>query len=195
MTMINFDPSNAEQLKPAPGRLLISEPFLPDPNFSRSVVFITEHQEAGSVGFVLNRPLEVGLKEVMEMNVPITVPLYMGGPVQQETLHIIHRHPGLGEEAYEVMDGIYWGANFEALKSLLNNNELDPADFRFFLGYSGWGEGQLENEMNYNSWIVTRASQEVIFSKDSESMWQEVMKAMGGKFSILANSPEDPQMN
>lgn len=195
MTMINFDQSEAEKMDPQAGRLLISEPFLPDPNFSRSVVFLTEHQEAGSVGFVLNRPLELKLDDVMEIDTSVPFPLYMGGPVQQETLHILHRHPGLGEESLEVMDGIYWGANFEALKTMLSNNEVDPSDFRFFLGYSGWGEGQLQNEMSYNSWIVTKASQEIIFSKDSETMWQEVMKAMGGKFSILANSPEDPQMN
>lgn len=195
MTTLNFGHSESQNLTPTAGRLLISEPFLPDPNFSRSVVFLTEHQDAGSVGFVLNRPMDISLAEVMEFEVPVPIPLYMGGPVQQETLHILHRHPGLGEEGLEVMDGIYWGANFEALKTMITNNELDPADFRFFLGYSGWGEGQLENELSHNSWIVTEASQEIVFSKDSESMWKEVMKAMGGKFSILANSPEDPQMN
>jgi len=194
--MLDFGNIAHRQTEPGPGKLLISDPFLPDPNFNRTVVLLTEHQHrVGSVGFVLNRPAGTKLQDVVDFNVPVDIPLYNGGPVQPDTLHLIHKDSSLGEADMEVMKQVYWGANYEALKLMLENNELDPRKYRFFLGYSGWGEDQLENELEHKNWIVSPANQEIIFSENAEQMWQAVMKAMGGRYSFLANSPENPQWN
>ena len=101
----------------------------------------------------------------------------------------------LAEEDMEIMDGVFWGANFEALKLMLENNNLDPENFRFFIGYSGWGEGQLERELDQKSWFVTSANKDIVFSENTDQMWKAVLKSMGGSYSFLANSPGDPQWN
>lgn len=181
--------------KPAPGKLLISDPFLSDPNFNRTVVFLTEHKAEGSVGFVLNKPMDLKLDEVVDFEVQQTIPLYMGGPVQQDTLHILHQNQEVADPNLQVINGVYWGANFEAVKIMLENGAINNEAFRFYLGYSGWGEGQLEREIEEKSWIVTKATPQIVFSNDAETMWKEVMKEMGGKYSYLANSPDNPQWN
>lgn len=194
--MLDFSRLEHRQEEPGPGKLLISDPFLPDPNFNRTVVLLTEHKpQVGSIGFVLNKPGEYKLDEVVDFDVVSDIPLYAGGPVQPETLHLVHKNKGLGEPDMEIMEGIYWGSNFEALKLMLENDTINPRDYRFFLGYSGWGEEQLEQELDRKSWIVTNANEDIIFPENTEQMWQAVMKAMGGNFTLLANSPEDPQWN
>lgn len=182
--------------KPGTGRLLIAEPYLPDPNFNRTVIFLTEHNdEAGSVGFVLNRPLDVKLNDIVDLNINFDVPVYLGGPVQQDTLHILHRVPKVGNDDLEVIKGVFWGADFQAMKLMFEKGDINLRDFRFFLGYSGWAKGQLDQELEQKSWIVTNSNQDIIFSLSAAEMWQNVLKEMGGNFSFLANSPDNPQWN
>lgn len=178
------------------GKLLISEPFLFDPNFKRSVVLLTEHEDQGDVGFILNKPLEdVTISTVLDIQTPQEVPLYMGGPVQQDTLHFIHREPELLPDSREVMPGLYWGGNFERVRLLLERGELPLETVRFFVGYSGWGRQQLAQELHDKSWIVTSTSIDDIFNPDVDRLWREVLIRLGGKFRIYANSPENPQYN
>ena len=119
----------------------------------------------------------------------------LGGPVQQDTLHYLHRHKGI-EGAVEVLDGIYWGGEFEEIMSKIEIGELSEHNIKFFLGYSGWSPGQLDEELKANSWIVSdQVSEELIFETEHEQMWKKVLKDMGGRFSMFANYPVDPQMN
>ena len=180
---------------PAPGSVLISEPFMPDNNFKRSVVLLCEHQEDGSVGFILNRPLGIRINEAIESFPEFDAELYLGGPVQTDTLHYIHRIPELIEGSVEVMDGLYWGGNFENIKILIENGQLDADQIRFFLGYSGWGEGQLLEEMKERSWIVSQTDPVTIFSHDIDNLWKHVLKNMGGQYQIMSNFPESPLLN
>ncbi len=194
--MIDFSQIKHRQAEPGPGKLLISDPFLPDPNFSRTVVLLTEHQaNVGSFGFVLNRSAGANLAEVVDFDVKRDFPLFTGGPVQQETLHLLHQETSLAEDENLVLPGVYWGANFESLKRLLQSEKADPTKFRFFLGYSGWGPGQLENELEHKSWFVIEANSEMVFSADTDAMWKAVLRSLGGTYSLLANSPTDPQWN
>jgi len=177
------------------GRLLLSEPYLADPNFERTVILLTEHNEEGSVGFILNKPSETRLSEVMEDLKGLDAPIYIGGPVQQDTLHFIHRHGDL-EDAIELEGGIYWGGNFEQLVSMVNTGQFSIAEIKFFLGYSGWSPDQLEDELKLNSWIVSdRVSNELIFETIPDQMWKRAMQELGGRFSVYSNYPEDPRMN
>ena len=138
-----FDYTNENQ--PAKGKLLLSEPFLNDPNFDRTVVLLCEHSDEGSFGFILNKPSEVELNSIMdELNV-VEGKAYVGGPVQHNTLHYIHRFPSL-EGGQEIKNGLYWGGEFEQLLSILQSENVTEEDIRFFVGYSGWVEGQLEEE-------------------------------------------------
>lgn len=181
---------------PARGDLLISEPFLPDPNFERSVVLLCEHNEEGSLGFVLNKPSTLYLEDALDEAAGYDKILYTGGPVQMNTLHFIHKTPQLAGQAEKVGDEIYWGGDFEQLLSLINTRELPPENIKFFMGYSGWAAGQLENELKENSWIVYKqATARQVFGIPPEQLWREVLRSMGGRFAMFSNYPIDPRLN
>ncbi len=183
------------KLQPGKGRILVSEPFLPDPNFERTIVLLCEHNEDGSFGFVINKPSVAKIGDVMEDLEQFDVPLFVGGPVQQDTLHYIHRYANL-QDAVQITEDTYWGGNFESLKAMINSSQVDKDDLKFFLGYSGWSEGQLDEEMEANSWIVSdKFSAELLFETDPDLMWKESLKSMGGRFSVFSNYPVDPRQN
>lgn len=193
--MIDFFTSD-EWVEPEKGDLLISEPFLPDPNFERTVILICEHDENGTVGFVLNKPALVGLEEVMNDMSGVHADLFVGGPVQQDTLHFLHKCDELKENANHVIDDIFWGGDFERLTTMINTQQLDSSEFRFFVGYSGWSEGQLLNELKEKSWIVFKnASSQLIFDSDAKDLWKVVLEQMGGKFKLISKYPTDPRLN
>ncbi len=183
------------KIKPEKGRLLISEPFLPDPNFERTVVLLCEHNEEGSFGFVLNKPSILKVSEVMEDLGDLESVVYVGGPVQQDTLHFIHRN-ALLENAVEIADSIHWGGAFESLLLLFETRQFEEKNIRFFLGYSGWGPGQLEAELDQDSWIVCDyVTDQLLFDTGPEVMWRKALEGMGGRFSMYSNYPVDPRLN
>ena len=183
-----------DKIEPRKGDILISEPFLADPNFVRTVIFLCEHNDEGSFGFVLNKPAQIKLNELLEDVKERQDGIYVGGPVQQNTLQFIHRNDGLIEGGIEVKKGIYWGGNFEQMLTIIESNLIKQSDIKFFVGYSGWGAGQLKNELEVNSWIISRnVNIEQIFDTDVKSLWKEVLHKMGGKYKIVANFPVDPR--
>lgn len=183
------------QLKPEKGRLLISEPFLPDPNFERTVVLLCEHNEEGSFGFVVNKPSILKVNEVMEEMKRLDDIVFVGGPVQQDTLHFLHRNTSI-ENAVKIRDDIFWGGDFESVITQLDTSRLTSGSIRFYLGYSGWGPGQLETELEEDSWIVCDfVTDELLFDTDPTLIWKKALDNMGGRFSIYSNYPVDPRLN
>ena len=183
------------KITPEKGRLLISEPFLPDPNFERTVVLLCEHNEEGSFGFVLNKPSILKVSEIMEDLTELDNIVYVGGPVQQDTLHFIHRN-ALLEGASEIVEQIYWGGAFENLMLLCETLQITGKDIRFFLGYSGWGPGQLDAELAQDSWIVCDyVTDQLLFDTGSDIMWRKALENMGGRYSMYSNYPVDPRLN
>ncbi len=180
--------------EPAPGILLLSDPFLKDPNFVRSVIFLCDHQKEGSFGFVINKLITRQIGDLIEEAEGIRFPVYNGGPVQKDTLHFLHQCPSL-IGGQEVTDGIYWGGDFVEVISLLKQNLLGKTDIRFFLGYSGWEEGQLENEMKERSWIGREATRQLVFTQNAAQLWKTALEEMGGEYSQMVNYPTDPQLN
>src|ERR1041384_4972247 len=183
------------KISPGKGKILVSEPYLPDPNFERTIILLCEHNDEGSFGFIMNKPSLAKLADVMQDLKDIDAPVFIGGPVQQDTLHYIHRLSNL-EESIEVMDGIYWGGNFDQLVSLIETKQVAASDIKFFLGYSGWSVGQIEEELKEDSWIVSdKVNEELSFDIKAEAMWQYAVKRMGGRFSVYSNYPQDPRLN
>lgn len=180
-----------------PGDLLIAEPFLPDPNFSRAVAYIVEHNEEGTIGFVLNQSTGVALKDVLpgEVGEELDIPLYSGGPVSPETLHVIHQLGDHISGSKYIARHTYWGGDFDQIKFLLGNKNANWKDFRFFVGYSGWSPGQLEAELEQKSWIIHRSNEELIFSDDAAEVWEKAMAERGGKYKLFAKSPLRPDWN
>lgn len=182
-------------LKPEKGRLLISEPFLPDPNFERTVVLLCEHNEEGSFGFVLNKMSTVNLDDIIEDINDFDEPVLVGGPVQQDTLHFVHKADYI-EGGVALGNGLYWGGNFEQLMVLIESKEIKTNDFKFFIGYSGWGAGQLQEELDANSWIVTpNVTTDLVFNQDIDKLWKTVLKELGGRYNVYSNYPTDPRLN
>lgn len=193
MELFNY---SFDKIEPKKGDLLISEPFLADPNFSRTVILLCEHNEEGSFGFVLNKPAQITLNKLMEGVGNREDSVYVGGPVQQNALQFIHKNDGLIEGGVEVKDGIFWGGNFEQMLTMMEGELVPPVDIKFFVGYSGWGADQLKGELEVNSWIISRnVNVDQIFNTDVESLWKEVLNTMGGKYKIVANFPVDPRLN
>lgn len=182
--------------EPVRGDILLSEPFLPDPTFERTVILICDHTEEGSIGLILNRPTSFQFDQFIKDVPGFVEPLFYGGPVQQTTLHYIHKKKQILDGAIDIGNGLFWGGNFEQLISLIKTDHVNKKDFRFFLGYSGWGKNQLMEEIKQKSWIVYKSpSSETIFELSSESLWKEILKAMGGKYKVMSNYPPDPRLN
>lgn len=193
MELFNY---KSDKIEPQRGDLLISEPFLNDPNFVRTVILLCEHNDDGSFGFVLNKPAQIALNQLVEEAGNRDDTIFVGGPVQQNTLQFIHKNDGLIEGGIEVMDGLYWGGNFEQMLTILESDLVAKGDIKFFVGYSGWAAGQLKSELELNSWIIFRdVSVDKIFDTNVESLWKEVLNTMGGKYKIVANFPVDPRLN
>ena len=182
-------------ISPAPGILLIADPFLKDPNFKRTVIFVCEHQEIGSFGFVLNKIIEQTLDDLMTGFDGFPIPIYYGGPVQMDTIHFLHQYPDQITGGQEVMKGIYWGGDFGKLSAMVKNNEIDLKKVRLFIGYSGWSNGQLRDELEEKSWLTVAATSELIFHKEPNDIWKDSLKHLGGEYELMINFPTDPQLN
>ena len=183
-------------IEPEKGDLLISEPYLPDPNFERTVILLCEHDENGSFGFVLNKPSNSGLSELIEEAEGFDSTVYVGGPVQQNTLHFLHKSPNKLASDKEIVNGVYWGVDFDNLLTSINTKVVDENDLKFFIGYSGWSEGQLLDELKAKSWIVyKKATPELVFDMNAEELWKEALQNMGGKYRVISNYPTDPRLN
>ncbi len=187
---------NKEQnYQPSRGSLLLSEPLLADPNFERTVVLLCENTNDGAFGFVLNKKSEMTVADVMQ-DIEMEIPLFIGGPVEQDTLHFIHRVPDQVSGSIEIRPGIYWGGDFEDVLQAITLGLFNADDYRFFLGYSGWGYEQLIMELKENSWIV-REEYDVnhIFHQDPTRLWKKSLSEMGERYKMFTNYPIDPRLN
>jgi putative transcriptional regulator len=182
-------------VSPASGILLISDPFLKDPNFMRTVVLLCEHKEEGSFGFVLNKKYENTLDELVDELPDSKMPVYYGGPVETNTLHFLHQYPDEIPGSVEILKGIYWGGDFEMLIDKIKRREVDENKIRFFIGYSGWGQGQLADELKEKSWLTAEATKKLVFHKNYNEVWKDSLKHLGGDYEIMVNFPIDPQLN
>lgn len=177
------------------GQLLVAKPLLGDLNFDRTVILLTEHGPTGSVGLVLNRKGDYQFDQLSADFPFIDSPLYFGGPVEQDNLFFLHTKPDLIPESIAVKDNIAWGGSLDSLKEMHQMNLIGPQDVRFFLGYSGWSAGQLESEIQNDSWLIVDAAQIDIFNMPPEKMWTALIKGQGGKYRLWAHAPADPGLN
>jgi len=175
------------------GQLLVADPSLIDPNFRRTVVLVGEHNEEGAVGVVLNRPAPVSVGEAASALadlVPSGEPVYLGGPVQPESAVVLAdvEHPDFAGLIVFGSIGFLMGEVDVARRDGIRRA-------RVFAGYAGWGEGQLEAEMEVGSWIVEAALPDDVFTGQPEKLWSDVLLRKGGKYALLSTMPPDPSLN
>ena len=181
---------------PKKGHLLIAEPtILGDFSFNRSVILLAEHSEEGSIGYILNKPLNYTINDLIP-EIEASFIIYNGGPVEQDNLYFIHTIPEIIPNSVEISNGIYWGGDFETTKQLINKGKITKDCIRFFLGYSGWSANQLETEMEENAWIVNENNlKSKLLSKASNLFWKEKIIEQGGDYVLFSNAPENPMLN
>ncbi len=187
---MSYDPDQLQK-----GVFLVAPPVLDDSNFKRSVVLLCEHSNTGSFGLILNQHIAVDMIDVLKDPGAFTESIHLGGPVQMDTLHFLHRFGDSVTGSVEVCTNVFWGGEFDALQETIRNHDAEPTDLRFYLGYAGWSEGQLESEVEAGGWIVTRADSEFVFGVDPASLWRKVMIRMGGEYALLSNYPDEPRLN
>jgi len=196
---MDFDPfkkkiKDLNVLSASEGNILVAEPFMQDDYFKRSVVLICENNEQGMVGFILNEQLNLNLSDVLDETLAFNAPLHMGGPVETQNLFFVHQCAEL-PEAVPVKNGIYWGGDFEQLKEFILLGKIKVNEIKFFLGYSGWDEQQLKNELESENWLIGSIDNSVVFSDNSENLWKDSLKNMGREQAIMANFPDNPSLN
>lgn len=189
---IRWDIEN--KLEPVSGRVLISEPFLDDAYFGRSVVLLCEHSADGTFGFVLNNYIEIDVRDLVPEIPQPASRLSIGGPVKTGNLYYLHTAGDI-EGSVKVIDNVHMGGDFDEIKFRLANNLLGLDQVRFFVGYSGWESGQLEEELERNSWLVAEMNADEIMKTRHKDLWSGLMKRQGNDYAPMANFPKDPALN
>jgi putative transcriptional regulator len=180
---------------PEKGKILISEPFLPDTFFNRSIVYLTDHNPKGSVGFILNKKLDIKISDAVAGFEGWNETLNMGGPVAPDTLHYLHNLGHLIPKSVWVGGDIYWGGDIDTIRELIKSGTINRDQIRFFLGYSGWSAGQLEREIKENSWVIVKVKSETIMNSRGIDTWKRVLRSFKNKYRMWADFPESPEMN
>jgi putative transcriptional regulator len=181
-------------IKPKQGIILISEPSLRDFYFRQSVVLLAEHNEDGTFGVIINKPIEARVKDVIGDFPDFDGTVYLGGPVKTDSIFFIHTLDEI-EDAMPIMEGLYWGGNIDAIRDRILTGTLREEDIRFFVGYSGWNPSQLDAEIKEKSWVLSHTTAEEVIKHKPERLWSDYLKNMGKDYAIWANFPADPSFN
>ncbi|MBI4647595.1 MAG: YqgE/AlgH family protein [Bacteroidia bacterium] len=194
MLELDFLKIEHNNVAPKKGKVLISEPFTRDSFFKRSVVLLTEHNENGTIGFILNKTVDIRISELISGFPDFRYKISLGGPVQTNTIHYIHTLENI-PSSVNIMKDVYWGGDIEHIKLIAETGILQADQIRFFIGYSGWAPKQLDNELSRNYWIVGELDKQTIFNAPPDSAWKEILSNMEEKYRIWTTFPENYDMN
>lgn len=180
---------------PSRGKILISEPFLRDATFGRSVILLIDHTEEGSMGLVVNKHLPLLLNDIIsEFKYLDEIPLHKGGPVATDTLFYLHTLPDL-PGAISISKGLYLNGDFDEIKKYILQGNKVNGHIRFFLGYSGWEREQLSNEIRENTWIVSEEEKSYLMKNETKDMWRKALEKLGSKYETWSRFPQVPTLN
>jgi putative transcriptional regulator len=178
------------------GDLLVAEPSVfGDKNFHRSVVILIDLKNKSWLGFIINKLLPYPINDIIS-EIRVDIPVFAGGPVEDNSLFFIHSVGHLIPESVEISENLFWGGNLQKAIALVNSKIITGKEIRFFLGYSGWSINQLEQEIESESWMIIKNKYESqILGTDPNSLWRNQMVTTGGKRLVWANYPRNPQHN
>ena len=190
--LINIKTNN---VKPGRGKILISEPFMVDYYFKRSVVLLVEHNKDGTFGVIINKPMDIKFDQAIKDFAAFDSKIYLGGPVKTDSLFFIHTLGDEIEGSLKIIEGLYWGGDVERVKEMIELNQITEANIRFFIGYSGWVPNQLNMELKRDSWVVSDISADLMMQTDPEKLWKRSLTQLGGKYKQWTNFPNEPADN
>jgi putative transcriptional regulator len=179
------------------GMFLIATPHLKDPNFRQTVVLVCEHGAGGSLGLVINRRTDQHITEVLPQATGLHEKagfVYVGGPVQKDSLLILHCMDREVPESRPIFDGVCLGGDLGVLEEAFTQGEGDSL-VRVYMGYAGWAPGQLQFELSTGSWLVLPAQMKMVFARDPLQVWPTILRAHGGPYTLYATMPSDPSLN
>ena len=185
----------SKNIKPGRGTILIAQPFLNEDYFQRSVILLAEHNAEGTFGLVINKPLDVKLNDILPQFPDFTAGVYVGGPVQTESVFFIHSAGEKIPQSMPILDDLVWGGDIGVVEDLIHRGELAPEQIRFFLGYSGWSPQQLEQEIAQHTWVVSRAGASVLLNAAPSQLWQKMVRRLGPEYAEWVIYPTDPSLN
>lgn len=184
---------------PAPGTMLVSEPFLHEEYFNHAAIVLVEHEPGGgAMGVVLNNSSNYNLQELVEgITIKRHIPVYCGGPLAGDRLFFIHTLGDIIPGTQPLGCGLWLGGDFDPMLSIINDNYEIDGNIRFFLGYSGWSEGQLEDELSRNVWAVLPMSAMPggLLKGDGDAYWHRAVRALGPDFRGWLYHPQNPMVN
>lgn len=187
---------HVDLIKPATGKVLIAEPFMLDAHFKRTVVLLADHHpDEGTVGFILNKKTDLKLHEVTADFGDFESDVYYGGPVDNNSMYFIHNAGAILDDSIQICRGVYWSGNYEKLKVLIDCKLILASNIRFYIGYSGWTAGQLEEELKDPSWIVADMDANFIFKVNPETLWKDILDTKGYHYSAISQIEGDELMN
>ena len=184
-----------EKVKIEKGTILLAEPFMMDSNFIKAAIIITDYHPTGTIGFILNKPINMKINDLLASFPEFESDVFFGGPVATDTIHFLHNLGDLLEGSKYITKGVYWGGNFEKLKFLITSGLVYPNQIRFYVGYSGWSPGQLEEEISTSSWVISESDPNYVFKSNSDGLWKQVMIDKGELYAILSELPENVNLN
>lgn len=178
-------------------KLLLADPYMGESQFKRAVILLCEHNnETGTLGFILNKNLNIKLNDLIASFPDFETDVYYGGPVSTDTIHYVHNVGDLLPGSIQITNGLYWGGDFEQMKTLISTGIIEPKNLRFFLGYSGWGAGQLQEEMREHSWLLGHVHANFVFKEaENDKLWETVLEEESDIFRILSQIPHDLSWN
>ncbi|MBW7847509.1 MAG: YqgE/AlgH family protein [Bacteroidales bacterium] len=185
----------SNDLKPASGRVLLAEPLMDEFWFGRSVVLLIDHTDEGTLGLVMNKLAGISVQQVLGHEAGMDSMIYVGGPVLPNHVYFIHTLGDKVPGSVKVMDGLYWGGEVETIREMMDMGVVQDDQIRFFLGHSGWGPGQLDNELKRNTWVVTEAPCSLLMKTRSHQMWNLLLQRMGPEYDLWRNFPANPDFN
>lgn len=177
------------------GDILIAKPFLQDGYFKRAVVYMCEHNDKGSLGFIVNKQQGLLLSDIFPHLKNGNFPLFEGGPVSPNQLFYTHTYGPKLTDCIEIAKGVYWGGNFFELSDLIENGKITPDQIRFYVGYSGWNPGQLEEEVEGESWFSGKANYVDLMKVLPEELWGVELTKINPGFKAFSDFSFDPSLN
>ena len=181
-------------IKPKQGLVLVSEPFAPDSIFSRSIILLAEHNEEGSVGFILNKPFNRKISDFSSELGSFDMNVSLGGPVESEHIYYIHTYGEKIPGSIHIKGNLFWGGEFRVVQTMSEIGKLDENKIRFFVGYSGWSSKQLINEIDKNYWLVSEIDVKTIMKNDKK-IWNKTVSALEKPYRAWQYFPENPNLN
>ena len=182
-------------LKASKGKLLISTPSIEESLFFKSIILLTDHSSSGSTGLILNHPSKYKLCDVIQNVTSSKYKIYVGGPVDHQSLHYIHILGDLIPNSIKICDNLYWGGDFNHLMDLINKNMIANSSIRFFIGYCGWDANQLKSELNDKHWIIENSNTKICMQYSNSNLWRDMIKNKTEEYAIWLNLPKDPSLN